>query len=339
MTSRPPGPLIIDLEGNLDLTAADRARLQHPRVGGVILFSRNAADSSQLRNLTREIKGLRSPELLVTVDQEGGRVQRFRSGFTRLPPAAACGRLHDADPGAGRRLARAIGLVMAAELIECGIDLSFAPVLDVLRCDSRVIGDRAFHSDPDVVSQLASACVDGMREAGMGSVGKHFPGHGGVGADSHACLPRDERSLDELRECDLLPYISLCGRLSGVMLAHVLYGEIHAEIPSYSRFWIRDVLREQVGFRGTVFSDDLTMAGAGDGPLPGRCAAALEAGCDLLIICNDLHAVDALLNGAQTEWAAPEPDTITSLYARPGPADPAALESARIALGQVAAVT
>lgn len=250
---------------------------------------------------------------------------------------AACGRLHDAAPERGRQLAYEIGLVMAAELLECGVDLSFAPVLDVLQCDSRVIGDRAFHFKPDVVRDLAAACIDGMGDAGMGSVGKHFPGHGGVGADSHTCLPRDERSLDELRACDLRPYLSLHSRLRGVMLAHVLYSGIESGIPSYCPFWIRDVLRKEVGFRGAVFSDDLSMAGAGDGPLPERCRSALGAGCDLLIICHELGAVDELLGKPPREWPDADRDAlITPLYAGPNPLSPPVLASARRGIQQAA---
>lgn len=327
-----PGPLIVDLDGGVSLSRADRIRLQSPLVGGVILFSRNFEDRPQLRALTREIKALRTPELLITVDQEGGRVQRFRGRFTRLPPAAACGVLYDSRPRAGRQLAHDIGLVMASELIECGVDLSFAPVLDVLSRDSRVIGDRAFHSDPEAVHWLALSCMEGMQEAGMGCVGKHFPGHGGVDADSHTCLPEDSRDLEALRACDLLPYMSLGSRLQGVMLAHVLYTTINARIPGYSTFWIHDVLREEIGFRGVVFSDDLSMAGAGDEPLTDRCRAALQAGCDLLPVCNDLDAVDRFLREAEgeSEWMdCSRERAVASLYAQPRAVAPERLTAAR----------
>lgn len=331
------GPLIIDLGGGPRLSRDDRERLLSPLVGGVILFSRNYEDRPQLRELTRDIKGLRTPELLITVDQEGGRVQRFKGRFTRLPPAGACGRLYDEDPDRGRRLAHDIGLVMASELIDCGVDLCFAPVLDVLSCDSRVIGDRAFHCDPEAVHFLASSCMAGMQEAGMGCVGKHFPGHGGVGADSHTSLPVDDRSMAALRRCDLLPYASLGSRLQGVMLAHVLYRAINARIPSYSSFWIREVLREELGFDGVVFSDDLSMAGAGDEPLPERFHAALQAGCDLLPVCNDLRAVERLLRSAGDRGEPPvhpTDDAIASLYARPGGSAAQRVAAAREAVEQ-----
>lgn len=324
------GPLIIDIDGGLSLSRTDRSRLQSPLVGGVILFTRNFEGRPQLRELTREIKALRTPPLLITVDQEGGRVQRFRGRFTRLPPASVCGRLYDSHPKAGRQLACDIGLVMASELIECGVDLSFAPVLDVLSCESRVIGDRAFHSDPEAVHWLAGSCMEGMHDAGMGCVGKHFPGHGGVGGDSHICLPEDGRSMDALRGLDLLPYSSLGSRLQGVMLAHVRYGAINPRIPCYSSFWIRDVLREELGFRGVIFSDDLSMAGAGDEALPERCRGALEAGCDLLPVCNDLPAVDRLLRQEEDGWTGHgRNEAIASLYAKPVPVDTQRLMAAR----------
>lgn len=332
------GHLIIDLDGDLALSRRDQVRLQHPRVGGVILFSRNFEDRGQLRALTADIKALRSPPLLITVDQEGGRVQRFKGRFTRLPSAGACGRLYDSNPKAAKQLAYHVGLIMARELIDCGVDLSFAPVLDVLSHDSEVIGDRAFHSDPEAVHFLAYACIKGMQDAGMGSVGKHFPGHGGVGADSHVCTPEDGRSMTELRNSDLLPYMSLGNRLAGVMLAHVLYTAINPSIPSYSSFWIRDVLKEDVGFKGVVFSDDLTMAGAGEEPLLGRCHKALRAGCDLLPVCNDLKAVDELLDAPEEEWgegvAATSWDVIASLYPKPSAIGDETLVAARESIEQ-----
>lgn len=323
------GPLIVDIEGGTSLNAADRHRLRSPLVGGVILFSRNFEDRQQLRALTAEIKALRSPALLITVDQEGGRVQRFRQAFTRLPPAAACGALYDAQPSEGRQLAHDIGLVMAAELIDCGVDLSFAPVLDVLRRDSRVIGDRAFHGDPAVVRELAGSYLDGMHAAGMAGVGKHFPGHGGVAGDSHTSLPEDGRSLDELRACDLLPYAELAGRVQAVMLAHVRYPAVDARIPGYSPVWIGDVLRDEIGFDGVVISDDLSMAGAGAGPLAGRCRAALEAGCDLLPVCNDPAAVDRVLDEMGEVDACSRDKAIAALYARPATADAQGVAAAR----------
>jgi len=333
------GPLIIDLEGNLSLAFGDRARLRHPAVGGVILFRRNFQDRAQLRALTADIKALRCPALLISVDQEGGRVQRFRDGFTRLPAAALCGRRYDDDPPSGRALAQAIGLVMASELIDCGVDLSFAPVLDVLSHDSKVIGDRAFHGDPETVRDLAAHYIGGMHAAGMGSVGKHFPGHGGVGADSHACLPVDGRAMPALRDCDLVPYLGLRGRLQGVMLAHVRYANINPRIPSYSSFWIEDVLREELGFDGAVFSDDLSMAGAGNEPLAGRCRAALSAGCDLLPICNDIPAVERLLARWEDHPGVDSGSVIAGLRARRAAPSGLVLGDARRHIEQAASVS
>lgn len=331
------GPLIVDLDGDLSLARRDRDRLRSSQIGGVILFSRNHESGPQLHDLVAEIKGLRAPALLVTVDQEGGRVQRFRGGFTRLPPAAVCGRIYDDDQRAGERLAFNIGLVMAAELLECGVDLSFAPVMDVLRCDSRVIGDRAFHSDPEVVQALASSYIAGMHAAGMACVGKHYPGHGGTDADSHTCLPEDARTIGDLRACDLRPFSLLASRLQGVMLAHVLYPNIDAQIPSYSSFWVRDVLRAETGFRGAVFSDDLSMAGAGDGLPVERCRAALRAGCDLLPICNDRRAVDELLCETAEKWMSTGAEAaIQSLYPDPKPVDRSELDAARETVGRAA---
>ncbi|MBS1269284.1 MAG: Beta-hexosaminidase [Gammaproteobacteria bacterium] len=330
MASAALGPLIVDLDGDPSLTNQDRERLQCPQVGGVILFSRNYENRLQLRSLTREIKEIRSPELLIAVDQEGGRVQRFRGRFTRLPPVGACGVLYDSKHSEGKQLAYNMGLVMARELIDCGVDLSFAPVLDVLQCNSHVIGDRAFHSDPDAVHFLASSYISGMGDAGMGSVGKHFPGHGSVSADSHTSLPEDKRLMAALRGCDLLPYTLLNNQLRGVMLAHVLYKSIDVRIPSYSSFWIHDVLKEDIGFRGVVFSDDLSMTGAGNGSTLERCRAARNAGCDLLPVCNDLDAVDKLLGERREEWIGNGADAaVASLYARPKPVDPRMLETAR----------
>ena len=210
------------------------------------------------------------------------------------------------------------------------MDLSFAPVLDVLSCDSEVIGDRAFHSDPEAVHVLASAYIGGMHEAGMAAVGKHFPGHGGIGADSHTSLPEDRRSLDDLRVCDLVPYSSLADRLGGVMLAHVAYPGISPQVPSYSSFWIRNVLKDELGFRGAVFSDDLSMAGAGADPLAQRCRSALGASCDLLIVCHELPAVDELMSDVRNTWAPENVEaTIQALYAHGRPLDPQAVQAAR----------
>jgi beta-N-acetylhexosaminidase len=293
----PLGPVMLDLEGDTALTLGDKQRLQHPLVGGVILFSRNYAHINQLGELTRHIHALRSPPLLVAVDQEGGRVQRFRRGFTCLPCARRYGELYDHDPAEGLETAQRMGRIMATELMAVGVDLSFAPVLDVAQAESEVIGDRAFHSDPHVVSRLAEAFVSGMSEAGMAAVGKHFPGHGGVSEDSHLCLPCDHRALSDIETYDLVPYRDLVNRLGGVMTAHVLFDAVDEYTPTYSRLWINDVLRGELGFKGVVFSDDLIMQGADTvHDVVDRARTALDAGCNMILVCNDLRSVDRILS-------------------------------------------
>ncbi len=293
----PLGPLMLDIEGDLCLSTKDTERLQHPTVGGVILFARNYHSKQQLRELTARLHSIRRPPLLIAVDQEGGRVQRFRDGFTSLPCAAEYGALYDRDPEAGLALARRMGRVMAEELQGVGVDFSFAPVLDVALTASDVIGDRAFHRDPYSVARLAMAFVGGMHQAGMAAVGKHFPGHGGVPGDSHVCLPSDPRRFDELEACDLVPYRALIKALTGVMTAHVYFDAVDGHTPAYSQFWLRQVLRKKLGFEGVVFSDDLSMRGARHkGDLCGRTRAALGAGCDMVLICNDLNNADRVLS-------------------------------------------
>ncbi len=285
------GPVMVDIAGT-ELAPEDRELLAHPAVGGVILFSRNFVSPEQLRALTEAIHGLREPRLLIGVDQEGGRVQRFRAGFTRLPPAGRFGELYAADPARARRACAAVAWLMAAELRSVGIDFSFAPVLDVDAGVSRVIGDRGFGPEPAQVAALAGAWAEGARSAGMASVGKHFPGHGGVAADSHLELPRDERGLDRLLDWDLRPFQSLIGQgLEAVMPAHVLYPRIAAEPAGFSPFWLREVLRGRLGFQGVVFSDDLNMQAADAGGGRGdRARAARAAGCDMILVCNNRSA-------------------------------------------------
>jgi beta-N-acetylhexosaminidase len=289
------GPAVIDLQGTT-LSAAERGRLLHPATGGVILFSRNYRDRAQLRALISEIRDVR-PDLLLCVDQEGGRVQRLREGFTPLPAMRRLGELWDRDAKAARAAARAAGLVIAAELAEQEIDFSFAPVLDLDYGSSTVIGDRAFHADPEAVGQLAAAFIGGLAEAGMAAVGKHFPGHGYVRADSHVDLPRDDRSLEDILKRDVLPYrAAIAAGLAGVMPAHVVYTQVDAQPAGYSAYWLREVLRGQLGFDGLIFSDDLSMRGAtGAGGVAERARLALEAGCDMVLLCNDASNQEALL--------------------------------------------
>jgi beta-N-acetylhexosaminidase len=295
------GPLLIDVAGTA-LDAADRELLAHPRVGGVVLFKRNYAEPAQLRALVADIQALRTPPLLVAVDQEGGRVQRFRAGFSELPPPRRIGQRFDADPQQGLAMARALGWLMAAELLACGVDLSFVPCVDLDYGLSEVIGDRALHVQGSIVAQLAIAYVHGMREAGMAATAKHFPGHGAVVADSHLALPIDRRELADMEQ-DLLPYRRLIGSgLAAVMVAHVLFPAVDPLPASFSRRWIEGVLRGQLGFTGLVMADDLTMAGAAamGGPLE-RTEQALAAGCDVVLICNDRAGVERVVQELRRE--------------------------------------
>jgi beta-N-acetylhexosaminidase len=282
---------MIDIAGT-ELTALDCERLCHPLVGGIILFSRNYADPEQLTALTTAIHALRSPQLLIAVDHEGGRVQRFREGFTRLPSMRTLGMLYAQDAVGGRDATRAVGFVLAAELRARGVDYSFTPVLDLDYGPSRVIGDRAFHRDPQQVIALAGALGEGLHEGGMGTCGKHFPGHGYVIPDSHVDLPVDDRALEAMQE-DILPYREL--PLDGVMAAHVIYQCIDCNTAVFSNTWI-DYLRNDVRFNGVVFTDDLSMAGAGVvGGMLQRVQAAYAAGCDMLLVCNAPDAVGEVL--------------------------------------------
>jgi beta-N-acetylhexosaminidase len=298
-------PLIIDI-ASTSLSQADRRRLQHPLVGGIILFGRNWQDRAQLGSLCREIKLIRD-DLLICVDHEGGRVQRFRTdGFTHLPPMRALGELWLQAPMEATNAATACGYVLAAELRACGVDFSFTPVLDLDHGGSGVIGDRAFARDARVASLLAKSLMHGLLLAGMANCGKHFPGHGFVKADSHTDIPVDRRSLKAILTDDAAPYGWLNTSLSSVMPAHVIYPRVDARPAGFSAKWLGDILRGQLGFNGAVFSDDLSMAGARliDGhavSYSGAAVAALNAGCDMVLLCNQSldggRAVDELIEG------------------------------------------
>lgn len=295
------GPLMIDLKGTT-LEAEERELLRHPLVGGVILFSRNYESPEQLRRLLVDVHGLREPRLLIAVDQEGGRVQRFRGEFTRLPPAAALGAVADRDEMRARRLAEATGWLMAAELRAVGVDVSFAPVLDMDRGKSTVIGDRALHRSAETVAELAHAYMLGMRRAGMAAVAKHFPGHGSVREDSHLELPVDTRSLADIRNEDLLPFERMIHYgVAAVMAAHIVYPEVAPLPAAFSYNWLHGILRDELGFQGAVFSDDLNMAGAAKVAerFDDRCRIALEAGCDMVLICNHRDGVIEALDGLE----------------------------------------
>ncbi|MCC5795556.1 MAG: beta-N-acetylhexosaminidase [Chromatiales bacterium] len=293
------GPLMLDLAGPA-LAEEERHRLLRPEVGGVILFSRNVVDRAQLRALCGEIHGLRTPALLIAVDQEGGRVQRLREGFLGLPPLRWLGHQYDLDADTGRRLARTCGFLMASDVLDAGIDFSFAPVVDLDYGVSEVIGDRALHRRPEVVGELAQAYAGGMRLAGMVAVAKHFPGHGAVVADSHAELPVDTRPLEALAD-DLLPYEQLIAHgLAGIMAAHVVYPAVDAEVASLSPRWLRGELRQRLGFSGAIFSDDLSMGAlSGSGTPAERALRALAAGADMLLLCNAPEAQPAVLEALQ----------------------------------------
>jgi len=287
--------LMLDIAG-LSLTAEDRELLRHPGTGALILFARNYESPAQLKELIGSIR-VENPEILIAVDQEGGRVQRFREGFTRLPPMRVLGDYHDRDPSAALKAAHDLGLLMAAELIPYGVDISFAPVLDLDFSTSSVIGDRSFHADPAVVVALVSAFIDGMAAAGMAATGKHFPGHGFVQGDSHLELPVDHRSLAEIRAQDMLPFIQLADRLAGMMLAHIVYDQVDSQPAGFSSVWLRQILRQELGYRGLIFSDDLSMEGAaGVGSYAERAAAALNAGCDMVLVCNDRAGAKQVLD-------------------------------------------
>jgi beta-N-acetylhexosaminidase len=331
MNAQPLGPLMIDIAG-LELCDLDRERLQHPLVGGVILFARNYRDTAQLTALCSAIHALRSAPLPIAIDHEGGRVQRCREGFTHVPPMRRLGELWDTDPAAARRAAADLGYLLAAELRACGVDYSFTPVLDLDWGPSGVIGDRAFHKNPDAVAELAGALIEGLAAAGMGCCGKHFPGHGWVAADSHLAIPVDERSLAEM-EPDLIPYRRL--KLGGVMPAHVIYPKVDPRPAGFSPVWL-EKLRNEFKFDGVIFSDDLSMEGAAfAGNMVQRAEAAWAAGCDMLLICNSPDAVaDVLAN-----WQ-PAPDPVRAArLARLAPPAAWCQDAARYAAGRAAVAT
>lgn len=283
------GRLMIDIEGT-SLSYADIELINNNQVGGLILFERNFHSKEQIFDLCSEIKGIKR-DILISVDQEGGRVQRFKSGFTKLPSMQVLSDYAASNSNSNINIFKEVGWLMAAELIAVGIDISFAPVLDVDRNTSSIIGNRSFSDIPSHVSSIAKEFISGMNEAGMQATGKHFPGHGGIFEDSHLLQPQDKRTLDELIKHDLIPFMDLKDDIGGIMCAHILFPEVDALSAGFSPFWIKEILRNRIGFKGVVFSDDLTMKGAGEYSYAERVNLSLSAGCDMVLICNNRDGV------------------------------------------------
>ncbi|MDF2690879.1 MAG: hypothetical protein K0S29_734 [Gammaproteobacteria bacterium] len=308
------GPLIVGIAG-IELSYSEKEMLKHPLISGVILFSRNYQSPEQLSRLTQSIHELREPKLLISVDQEGGRVQRFRSGFSLLPAAGSIGKLYDKDPVLGLKMAGSMAELMALELRSCGVDLSFAPVLDIDNGQSKVIGNRGFHSDPVIVAELGKAYVNGMKKAGMAAVAKHYPGHGSVINDTHLESASDPRPLTEIEQKDLIPFKSLVeAGIAGIMAAHVSYGQVDQHPAGFSKIWLQEILRQKLHFKGVIFSDDLGMMAAKQyGNIIQTVKAALNAGCDRVLLCNEPDAVSEVLAGL-TDYKLTQTNTILQAY-------------------------
>ncbi|MFT7414528.1 MAG: beta-N-acetylhexosaminidase [Methylophagaceae bacterium] len=313
------GPLMVDVLG-LELSEQERDILRHPLVGGVILFSRNYESPEQVAALTASIRSLRDPHLIISVDHEGGRVQRFRKGFTRLPPIGALGKHYMQHPQQTLEYAEKTGWLMAAELRSVGVDFSFAPVLDLDYGVSEIIGDRAFHRDPEAVASMAHAYIQGMKRAWMPAVGKHFPGHGAVEVDSHLGLPVDSRHFEDMIQADMLPFSRLCKtELAGIMPAHIVYEQSDSLPAGFSPFWIKEILRDRLGFQGAVLSDDLSMEGAAVmGNSLERAEVALDAGCDMVLVCNKPESVIQVIDGLKVKDDALRHLRLVRLHGRHG---------------------
>lgn len=312
------GPVMLDIQGT-ELSADDAALLSNPLVGGLIFFTRNYASPAQIADLSQAVREAAGHDILLAVDHEGGRVQRFRHDFTRLPPLAKLGTKYEDDPLEALQLAHSAGWLMAAEVRAVGIDFSFAPVLDLDFGGSQVIGDRAFHRCPEVVTILAGAYIEGMREAGMASTGKHFPGHGWVQADSHLAIPRDNRQRRAIMEEDVYPFKTLFKHgLDAVMPAHVIYENVADQPAGFSSVWLQDILRGELGFDGVIFSDDLSMEGASvAGGYAARAEAALAAGCDMVLACNNRAGALEILEKAKLQPSAASTQRLQRMCGKP----------------------
>jgi beta-N-acetylhexosaminidase len=292
------GPIMLDLD-SFEMSPEEREILQNPLVGGVILFTRNFSSVDQITQLVKDIHKVREPRLLVAVDHEGGRVQRFRDGFTSLPAVGHFGEIYQHNPKRAHQLSETAGWMMASELRAVGVDFSFAPVLDIDYGVSKVIGDRAFHQDGQIITELAHAYTQGMHQAGMAATGKHFPGHGAVTADSHIDIPVDDREYKEIYAKDILPFKRMIHHgLAAVMPAHVIYSKVDSLPAGFSEIWLKDILRKRLGFQGVIFSDDLDMKGAsviGENYVD-RAEKALSAGCDMVLVCNNRDGAMNVVN-------------------------------------------
>ena len=308
------GPVMIDVAG-LTLTGTEKKIINHPNTGAIILFARNFASPEQVTDLITEIRSARKGAILIAVDQEGGRVQRFQNGFTRLPPAACYANSADDTT----ELAHSAGWLMAAELLAIGVDFSFAPVLDVDCGISTIIGNRAFAQDQYLVARLASSFRKGMNEAGMAAIGKHFPGHGAIAQDSHLTLPIDDRDIESIRAKDLIPFQQLINEgLEGIMPAHVVYPQIDSQPAGFSNIWIKQILRNELGYEGVVFSDDLSMEGASvAGDFKDRARLALQAGCDMILVCNNPEAAIQVLESTAIEDNAVRERRLLKMMGKP----------------------
>lgn len=310
MKRHPIGPVMIDIKGH-ELTPLDKEKINHPNTGALILFARNYDNPAQVQALTKAIRAARNGDILIAVDQEGGRVQRFQNGFTRLPPAAYYARQPE--------LAESAGWLMAAEVLAMDVDFSFAPVLDVDCGVSEIIGNRSFSQDSEQAAELASAFRRGMRSAGMAATGKHFPGHGAVALDSHLTLPVDNRSLAEIRDQDLVPFQRLIqDGLEAIMPAHVVYTQVDDLPAGFSNIWLQQILRKELNFDGAIFSDDLSMEGAaGVGDFMDRARMAQQAGCDMLLVCNNPNAAELVLDQLPVTQSSDRQRRLQAMLGRP----------------------